>query len=150
MKSISHTKSFEIAFPIEKLFLLFSPEGEKLWVPNWDYENVMETTELSEDYIFFTRSHDHGTREAIWIVKRYDPKLHLVQFYKIEPEDKIGVITVNCTQLEAEKTEVHVTYKYMALSSIGEKFVSEFSASAYEEFIGEWQTLLSNYLDSKG
>jgi len=33
----------------------------------------------------------------------------------------------------------------LALSETGEIFVSKFSESAYEEFIGEWQTLLSDY-----
>ena len=43
---------------------------------------------------FLTKNHDHGTTDAIWIVKKYDPKSHFVQFYKIEPEYKIGVVTV--------------------------------------------------------
>ena len=109
----------------------------------------MGTTELSEDYVFLTKTHDHGTTNAIWVVKNYDPKSHFVQFYKIEPEDKIGVVTVKCTELEAERTKVQVTYKYIALSAAGEMFVSEFSESVYEEFIGEWQTLLSDYFKSK-
>lgn len=149
MKSISHTKAFEIACSIADLFPLFSPEGEKCWVPGWDYENVMGTTELSEDYVFLTRTHDHGTTDAIWIVKRYDPKSHFIQFYKIEPEDKIGVVAVKCTDLGAEITEVQVTYKYMALSETGERFVSEFSESAYEEFIGEWQASIRRYFKGR-
>ena len=150
MKSITHTKAFKMNVPIADIFPLFSPEGEKHWVPGWDYENVMGTTELSDDYVFLTKTHDHGTTDAIWIVKKYDPNSHFVQFYKIEPEDKIGVVTVKCTKLETERTKVQVTYKYIALSATGELFVSEFSESAYEEFIGEWQTLLSNYFESKG
>jgi hypothetical protein len=149
MKSISHTKIFEIAISIEDLFPLFGPEGEKYWVPGWDYENVMGTTELSEDYVFLTKTHNHRTADAIWIVKKYDPKSHFVQFYKIEPEDKIGVVTVKCSELEAERTKVKVTYKYIPLSPTGENFVSEFNESVYEKFIDEWQTLLSNYFRSK-
>lgn len=150
MKSVSRTKAFEIAISIKDLFPLFSPEGEKYWVPGWDYENVMGTTELSEDYVFLTKAHDHRTKDAIWIVKKYDPRSHFVQFYKIEPGDKIGVVTVKCSEQEAERTNVEVTYKYIALSATGEGFVSEFSESIYEKFIGEWQTLLSNYFRSKG
>jgi hypothetical protein len=150
MKTISHTKSFEMAVSIAELFPLFSPEGEKDWVPGWEYENVMGTTELSEDYVFLTKTHDHGTANAIWIVKKYDPKSHFVQFYKIEPEDKIGVVTVKCTELEAERTQVEVTYKYTALSATGEMFVSEFSESVYDVFIREWQILLSDYFRAKG
>ena len=150
MKSISRTKAFEMPFPVEDLFPLFSAEGEKRWVPGWDYENLMGTTELSEDYVFLTRSHDHGTKEAIWIVKRYDPGSHFVQYYKIEPEDKIAVVTVKCAGLEAARTEVQVTYKYTALSKAGESFVSEFTEAVYEDFIGEWQRLLLNYFESNG
>ena len=138
-----------MAVPIEDLFPLFSPEGEKHWVPGWDYENVMGTTELSEDYIFLTKTHDHGTTDAIWIVKKFDPKSHFVQYYKIEPEDKIGVVTVKCTELDVERTKVQVTYKYTALSAVGEKFVSEFSDNVYEDFIYERQTLLTTHLKSK-
>lgn len=138
-----------MAVPIADLFPLFSPEGERCWVPGWDYENVMGTTELSEDYVFLTKTHDHGTTDAIWIVKRYDPERHFVQFYKIEPEEKIGIVTVKCTQLEAVRTKVQVTYEYIALSAAGEKFVTEFNEGVYAEFIGEWQTLLSNYFKAK-
>ena len=85
---------------------MFTIEGEKLWVPGWDYENIMGTTELSEDYLFTTKSHDYGTTDAIWIVKEFDPKAYFVQYYKIEPEDKIGVVTAACTKLGLEGTKV--------------------------------------------
>ena len=149
MKSITHTKAFKMNVPIADIFPLFSPEGEKHWVPGWDYKNVMGTTELSDDYVFLTKTHDHGTSDAIWIVKKYDPKLHFVQFYKIEPGEKIGVVTVKCTELEASKTMIRVTYKYLALSKGGEEFITVFNESTYEEFIDEWQKFLTNYFKSK-
>jgi len=150
VKSVSYTKAFEMPIPVADLFSLFSPEGEKLWVPGWEYENLMGTTELSEDDVFLTKNHDHGTTEAIWIVKRYDPRSHIVQYYKIEPGDKIGIITVQCTVLEARRTKIEVTYKYTALAASGEKFVSRFSESVYEQFIGEWQSLLTDFFNAKG
>ena len=149
MKSITRTKAFKMNVSIADIFPLFSPEGEKHWVPGWDYKNVMGTTELSDDYVFLTKTHDHGTSDAIWIVKKYDPKLHFVQFYKIEPGEKIGVVTVKCTELEASKTMIRVTYKYLALSKGGEEFITVFNESTYEEFIDEWQKLLTNYFKSK-
>jgi len=150
MKSISRTKAFQMNFPAARLFPLFSPEGEKLWVPGWDYENVIGKTALSEDYVFLTKTHDHGTTDAIWIVKKYDLESHFVQFYKIEPGDKIGIITVKCTETDPSKTNVQVTYEYLALSKSGEEFIAGFSESVYEEFIGEWQRLLSDYFKHGG
>ena len=150
MKSIERTRAFEMPLPASKLFPLFSPEGETYWVPGWEYRNVMGTTELSEDYVFLTKSHDHGTTDAIWLVKKYERDAHLVEFYRVEPNDKVGLVKVKCTELTAERTEVEVTYKYIALSQTGEEFISGFTAEAYEAFIGEWQELLTDYFASRG
>ncbi len=149
MKSISHTESFNIAVPIGDLFQLFSPEGEKLWVPDWDYVDVMGTADLCEDYIFVTQNHDHAAAEAVWIVKTYDPAAHYVQFYKVEPGEKVGVISVRCNQLDTNRTNVEITYKYIALSVSGERFIDEFTDEVYKTFIGEWQLLLSNYFETR-
>ena len=147
MKSVIYTKDFELDVPVNELFPLFSPEGEKHWAPDWDYKNIMGTTELSEDYVFLTKSHDHGATDAIWIVKAYDPGSYFVQYYKVEPEHKVGIVTVKCSALKTSKTKIQVTYKYMALSTAGEAFVEGFSEKDYEKFINEWQKLLSNYFD---
>ena len=145
MKTIAHNAFFDIPQPINVLFPLFSPEGETRWVPGWEYTNLMDSTELSEDYIFLTSHHDHKTTDAIWIVKRFEPRNHLVQFYKIEPEDKIGIVTVRCSELSPSRTRVEVKYKYIAISKTGEDFIAGFSETAYGDFIAEWKTLLLQY-----
>lgn len=149
MSSVKHSEKFRIDQPIETLFPLFSAEGEKLWVPGWDYENIMGSNDLHEDYIFLTKNHDHASTDAIWLVKRYDPESFLVQFYKIEPEDKVGVITVQCVQIDKCLTEVEVTYEYTGLSEKGNEFIDTFTSVQYKEFIGEWNSLLINYFQSK-
>lgn len=145
MKSVSHATTFVLPVSVEQLFPLFSPEGEKQWVPGWEYNNIMGTTELTEDYVFLTQTHDHAASEAIWLIKRYDPESYFIQFYKIEPDNKIGVISVDCTPLATDETEVEVAYKYIALSKRGETFVAEFTRRAYESFIAEWRELLMRY-----
>ncbi|MEJ2367975.1 MAG: hypothetical protein P8Z49_06415 [Acidobacteriota bacterium] len=72
-----------------------------------------------------------------------------MQYYKIEPGIKIGVVTVKCEALAPSKTKVQVTYKYIALSPAGEKFVTEFTENHYEQFINEWQKHLTNYFDQR-
>ena len=149
MSSVKHSEKFRIDQPIETLFPLFSAEGEKLWVPGWDYENIMDSIDLHEDYIFLTKNHDHASTDAIWLVKRYDPESFLVQFYKVEPEDKVGVITVQCIQIDKRLTEVEVTYEYTGLSEKGDEFVDGFTSTQYKEFIGEWNSLLVSYFQLK-
>lgn len=148
MSTVTHSKKFRMNQPIEILFPLFSAEGEKLWVPGWDYKNIMGSTGLHEDYIFLTQTHDHATTDAIWLVKRYDPESHFVQFYKVEPEDKVGIITVQCARLEERLTEIEVTYHYIGLADRGNEFIEAFTPARYGEFINEWEELLNAYFQS--
>ena len=106
-------------------------------------------TELIEDYVCLTKSHVHGTTYADWFVKSYERKDQFDGFIKVEPDDKVGVVKVKCTELTAERSEVEVSYKYLAPSTTGESFVSGLSNAVFEEFIGEWQALISNYFRSK-
>jgi hypothetical protein len=149
MSTVKHTASFEIHQPAKELFPLFSAEGEKLWVPDWEYENIMGGTDLHEDYVFVTRSHDHASSEAIWVVKRYEQEDYLVQFYKVEPGEKIGVIEVRCIELNESQPKVQVTYEYIGLSEAGNGFVSRFSSSDYNAFVAEWEVLLVKYFERK-
>jgi len=148
MRSIKHSAGFDISQPVEQVFPLFSPEGEKRWVPNWDYKNIMGTTQLSEDYVFLTASHDHASTDAIWLAKRYEPRAWLVQFYRVEPEDKVGVVTVQCSRISDRLTHVEVTYQYIALSEKGRKFIDGFTIKTYKKFIDEWKDLLLKYFES--
>jgi len=150
MSSIKHTAGFDIPQPVEQVFPLFCPEGEKHWVPNWDYENIMGTTELSEDYVFLTGSHADASTDAIWLVKRYVPKDWFIQFYRVEPKDKIGVVTVQCFGLSDHVTHVEVTYQYIPLSEKGRRFIDGFTIEIYKKFIDEWRDLLLRYFESAG
>ena len=145
-EAVSHTATFEINQPVQTVFPLFTPEGEKLWAPGWNYDNLMGTNPLGEDYLFLTRSHDHTAKEAIWIVKKYTPERYRVQYYKIEPGEKVGIIEVACASLSPALTEVQVTYRYVGLSETGNRFVERFTNKDYEAFIEEWKRLIESYL----
>ena len=148
MSTVRHSAAFTINQPIERVFPLHSPEGEKLWVPGWDYVNIMGSTELHEDYIFLTKNHHHAGTDAIWMVKRYEPENYFVQFCRVEPEDKVGFVSVRCTPLEGQLTEVEVTYQYTALGDRAMDFIEGFNASSYGEFIAEWKQQLESYFAS--
>jgi hypothetical protein len=149
MSTVKHTADFQIRQPINILFPLFSAEGEKLWVPGWDYENISGSSDLHEDYIFLTKNHDHASADAIWLVKQYKLESHFVQFYKVEPEDKVGIISVQCTKMNQSLTQVEVSYEYIGLSKKGNEFIESFTSAEYKEFIAEWNSLLVSYFESK-
>ena len=145
MNTVKHTAEFQIGQSATLLFPLFSAEGEKFWVPGWDYINVMGTTDLHEDYVFITESHDHASGDAIWIVKTHQPENLFVEYYKVEPGDKVGIIAVHCTALSDCATRVSVSYEYIALTETGVDFIKTFTNQVYQQFIGEWKELLEAY-----
>lgn len=150
MNSVSHKETFRMDQPVEILFPLFSAEGEKLWVPGWDYTNISGSDSMHEDFIFLTKHQDHASTDAdtIWLVKSYDPDLNFVQYYKVDPGQKVGLITVQCVQVDSAITDVTVTYEYTALSESGKKFLRKFNSDHFKEFIDEWKTLLLGYFES--
>ena len=151
MISITHTETFRIDQPAEIVFPLFSAEGENRWAPGWDYQPLSGTDCTQEDFIFLTKSHDHASsgEDTIWIVKRYDPQAYIVQYYRVEPGEKVGLVTVRCLEVEGGATDVEVTYHYTALSDRGRKFLASFTAEGYKEFIAGWKTHLNHYFQSK-
>lgn len=150
MNSIKYSAGFEIGRPVEQVFPLFTPEGEKLWTPGWDYEDVRGASEPAEDAVFLTHGHDHAAAQAIWLVKRYEPQNYYVQYYKVEPGDKVGIVTVQCAGQTPDETHVEVTYEYVALSQKGRAFIESFTRESYETFIAKWAELLGSYFTAAG
>ena len=73
-----------------------------------------------------------------------------MQLYKVEPEDKVGIVTVQCIQKAEKLSRVQVTYEYIALSERGRKFIEGFTKASYDTFIDEWKDLLVKYFESRG
>jgi hypothetical protein len=132
---------------IERVFSLFSPEGEKLWAPDWDYINILGSKNVQAGYVFLTNSHDHRATTAIWIVAEYDPVKHSVSYYKVEPSEKVGKIVVQCFEHNSGSTLVKVTYNYIGLSTSGNQFIAGFTKEAYKEFIERWYSQINAYFE---
>lgn len=147
-QSVSHVAVFELPGGVERIFELFTPEGETRWAPGWSYRNVTGAEALHEDFVFLTRDHDHAAAEAVWIVKRYDPEAHAVEYYKVEPGEKVGVVAIRCTE-RGTGTEVKVGYRYIALSARGRTFTESFTAGVFKAYMDEWQRLLRAYLEQR-
>lgn len=142
---VSHSEEFLLEKGIAVVFPLFTPEGEKLWAPGWTYTNLIGSIELKPDDVFLTDTHDHKSARAIWIVSDYDVDKHYVSYYKIEPEQKVGKITVQCFEQGPSATRVRVAYKYTGLTDSGNQFVNGFTRKAFTEFINGWRSLLNDY-----
>ncbi len=149
MSKVNHTASFRIDQPVEVLFPLFNAEAEKLWVPGWDYENVMGSNDFYEDYIFLTKNQEHGSPDAVWLVKRYEPENYHLELYKVEPDDKVSVMTIVSKIVDDGITQVDVSCSYIGLSKMGNEFIEGYTLIEYEAYIAQWKDMLVSYFESK-
>ncbi len=136
---------FILGQPIGEVFPLFSPEGERLWVPEWKYQYVSEHKQVGEDAVFLTETHDQKTGSAVWLVKQFQPQHHRVQYYKVEANSKVTLVTVQCEALASHQTRVTVCYRYIGLNAERDAFIQQFSEADYRAYVQNWKTVLEAY-----
>ena len=127
----------------EKVFPLLCPVNEAKWLEGWNPFLVLSNSGVAElDCVFITPSAHHN---AIWTIIEHDPKNFHVAFLKVTPEHTVGRITIKLTPTP-RGCLADVTYSYTAIGDDGVKFISEFTAQHYQEFMKSWEHTLNHYL----
>jgi len=131
---------------IDETFPLFSPEGERLWVPGWDPELLHPPDEVwAEGQIFRTRE-ERG--EALWVVSRLDRAAHHAEYHRVEPGRYVARVEVRCRPVE-DGTEVTVSYAYVGLSESGNRDIAGMTEADYAEKMTRWAGWIEDYLASR-
>ena len=146
-KRVGHTQTIKLNDTPDRIFPLFTPEGEKKWASGWDFQLIYASSnQAEENLIFTTAAHDHGQSEAIWIISRYEPADYFIEYQRIEPGLKIGRIRITCRAADHADTLATIEYVYTALSEQGNEFIDRFSDEEYITFIDHWEKAINHYL----
>jgi hypothetical protein len=128
-------------------FRLFSPEGERAWVPGWNPDLLFPTgVDWAEGQLFCTRE-EYG--DAIWIVSRLDMSNWNVLYYRVEPGRYVARIEVRVLPYDRVDSQVSIVYSFVGLSEAGNDDIEAMSQSAYDEKMKRWSAWLGTYLESK-
>jgi len=121
---------------IDEVFPLFSPVGERAWVPGWDPELIHPPgVEWAEGQIFRTREE---TGDAIWVVSRLDREGHRVEYHRVEPGRYVARIDVRCRRIEDRITEATVEYAFVGLSESGNRDIEGMTEEEYAAKMARW------------
>ena len=130
--------------PIQRVFPLFSPLGERAWVPGWNPEILSPRgAEWEQGMVFRTASED---TEAVWVVAEFDQRAHRVVYYRTEPGRLVARVEVSCQEVDQQRTRAMVTYSYVGLSDAGNAHIDEWSESAYASKMAHWQEAINGSL----
>lgn len=136
-----------IHVPIEpaEALPLFTPEGERAWVPGWDPEPVHAPDgSLSREGAVFRTTHDG--EETVWLVQRVDPSQGAADYVRMTPGSRLGTVHVRCADDGAGGSTVEVGYRLTALSPAGGEALDAITPEAFEADIRGWQVAIEEFL----
>ncbi len=144
MNHLERRHSIVLEAPIARVFPLFTPLGEKLWVDGWNPEFLYPANgETSDGMVFRTR---HGEEETLWACVEWDPAVHRVRYARVTPTSRFGFVEVMCRETDANCTEATVAYAFTALTPGGQSYLSDMTEAAFARMIEEWKKRLNQWL----
>ncbi len=142
--TITLTGQIRLPAPIPRIFPLFSPLGEKLWVPDWNPELLYPPNiDWAEGQLFRTPG-ECGS--AVWIVSQLDFEASVVVYHRVEADRYVAQIGVRCYQASAAVTEVNIVYRFVGLSERGNQEINAMSQRTFEEKMERWTGWLNEHL----
>jgi hypothetical protein len=142
--SVELRGGFVVSAPVDAAFELFSPLGEKLWVPGWDPELLHPPGVGWERGLVFRTQEELG--EAVWVVTALDRERHDVEYYRVEPGRYVARVRVRCQARGERQTEVSVHYAFVGLSDAGNHEIAAMSQAEFGRKMTRWQGWIDGYL----
>jgi hypothetical protein len=131
----AHTMRFEAS--VDRVFHLFTPEGERAWVAGWDPQYLPSQRRALEPGAVFTTS--VGEELTLWLVARFDAAAHEVAYARVVPGSRMGLVSVSCTATADGATDVTVTYDLTALSEDGNVLLRRIAAGGHSDMMRRWE-----------
>jgi hypothetical protein len=145
-QQVCRTGGFDLGCDVDTAFPLFSPEGERGWVDDWDPRPIFpDQIAFSRDTVFRQRM---GAEEALWTVVDVDWHAHRVEYVRFAPASHSAHIIVKLEPAEAGGTHVIVSYAVTVFAADQTRLPDLFSEDGYAAKMQNWKhritTLLAN------
>ena len=127
----------------DDVFPLFSPLGEKKWVPGWDPVLLHPRGEDWARGLIFTTQEELG--EAVWVVAQLDRESCYVEYYRVEPGRYVARVRVQCGD-DGVETDVSVEYEFVGLSARGNADIAAMRPEDYQDKMRRWESWINSHL----
>jgi hypothetical protein len=143
---VSRTASIVLHAPIARVFPLFGPYEEEKWAEGWKPVPVFPADRsVQEGTTFKTPAHGHNEGEYLWVISKYQPTDHLVQ-YLVFTINRHWTITVQCKPLNGSSTMATVTYHYIGHNKLGNEINQAAIAKMYAHDLKDWEKAINDHL----
>ncbi|NIP81031.1 MAG: hypothetical protein GWM90_18165 [Gemmatimonadetes bacterium] len=128
-----------VPLPVSEAFRLFTPEGERRWVPEWDPSYPAGPAAPAAGLAFVT---GEGREARTWVVTRFEPDAGLASYAYVLPGRRTAVIDVVVEPGPDGGSRARVAYGMTSLSPDEDGVVEEFAAG-FEAMMVEWAELIA-------
>lgn len=142
---VSHSHTLRVNAPIERVFPLFEPLGERAWATGWQPVMLYPPSGAARAGTVFTTDYD-GEDTTIWTIAAYDATAGLITYHRVTPGSRAGIIAIHCAATSDGATDATITYTFTALSDAGNDFIAGFTAAHYAREMALWEAALNHYL----
>ena len=144
---VERRHSIILAGPVDRVFPLFTPAGEKLWMAGWDPEFLHPASgETGDGMVFRTGEGDETT---LWACVDFEPTAYRVRYVRVTPASRFGFVEVVCREMPNRCTKATVAYAFTALNQEGEKYLSGLTGDAFAALIDGWREMIDRWLTSQ-
>jgi hypothetical protein len=144
---VERSKTITLSRPLDQVFPLFQPEGEKSWTSSWNPQYVWPEDGVAQEGLVFT--HDNGKGgNSIWTMTRFDEQNHSVEYTVVAPDSHVSQIRICCSQDLASVTSATISYTVTPISETGLGVLKQFDPAAYEQRIDGWQAAIHHFFDT--
>jgi hypothetical protein len=140
-----------VPLPPDEAFRLFTPEGERAWMPGWaptypmPAQSAYDPPEPYAGLVFIT---DDGgdTVPRRWVVTRWDPDRRSVAYSYARPGRVAAMIEVRVDR-DGQGSVARVRYRLSALTPSAQVEVRSFG-SGFQHMLAGWGQLIRKHLGS--
>jgi hypothetical protein len=145
-KRVVRSEVIGLPAPPDRVFPLFTPAGEKLWVDGWDPEMVYPESGATEEGMVFTTGRPDGS-ESVWTMTEYDERNLRVAYVRVTPGSDVCMVAVRCEPGLKGGTRARVTYTLTALTGRGSVYMADdFSEEHHRKQMATWEEAITRYL----
>jgi hypothetical protein len=144
-QQVIRTGGFDLACDADTAFPLFSPEGEREWVPGWNPIAVYpETITFTANTVFRL---GQGSEESVWTILEADSQSHRTEYVRIAPASHAARIRVRIEPVSPNRSHVIVSYAVTAFGEHTSTVLEPFSEGAYAQRMRDWQQQINECLE---
>jgi hypothetical protein len=138
------THTISLPLSADEAFPLFTPEGERLWIAEWNPHYFYPAN--GETIVGMAFTTGEGDETTYWTLADFDSQAHRVRYIRVTPGSRSVIVTVRCDAVSDAECTVTVDYTLTGLSEPGNTAIAGF-IDGYVTMIENWRVKILDYLD---